>query len=126
MTQYHSEIIQKIKKSLTPDLLKGMWKKSANSGCSCAGHCYVATESLYWILGGKESKYKPCVLSDKKGITHWYLMNLEDNTVLDPTVEQFYGKEVPYEKGKPNGMMNHPIGGSKRAKIVIDRVNNIK
>ena len=43
-----SYIIKKIQSVLTPDLLKGMWKKDFDN--PMAGHCYAATEALYWII----------------------------------------------------------------------------
>ena len=47
----YEQLMDEIKKVLTPDLLKGMWKND-NPNNPLAGHCYAATEALYWILGG--------------------------------------------------------------------------
>ena len=123
-----SELVRKIKKNLTPDLLKGIWKKDDPKNYS--GYCYVATEALYWMLGGPKSDYYPYVLGNKDwpeglnpGETHWFLKNKSDK-VIDPTKEQFGELVVPYNKGKANGMMNYPVGGSKRCKILIDRIKS--
>jgi hypothetical protein len=121
-------LISKIQSVLTPDLLKGIWKNPTSN--SVAGHCYAATESLYWLLGGPDSYFKPYVLTHKtfpegldEGETHWFLRNFKGD-VLDPTSDQF-SVPISYEKGKANGMMNYPKGGSKRAKEIIRRVTNL-
>jgi hypothetical protein len=118
-----SMIISKIRKNLTPDLLKGRWETSPDDGVS--GHCYVATEALYWLVG-KQLGFKPYVLSHStcpelldEGETHWFLM--KDDMVLDATADQFKGR-IPYVLGKPNGMMNHPEGGSQRAQVLIKKI----
>ena len=60
------------------DLLKGIWKNDDLKNYS--GYCYVATEALWWMLGGPDSQYTPYVLGNKdwpevlkKGETHWFL-----------------------------------------------------
>lgn len=44
-------LLSKIKRNLTPDLLKGIWKNDDPKNYS--GYCYVATEALWWMLGGR-------------------------------------------------------------------------
>lgn len=119
-----SSAIAEIRENLTPDLLNSQWKHSADG---VTGHCYVATEALYWLLG-KELGFKPHVLSHSicpelldEGETHWFLMK-DNDIILDVTADQFKGANIPYHKGKPNGMMNHPEGGSQRAQILIKRI----
>lgn len=121
-------LISKIKRNLTPDLLKGIWKNDDPKNYS--GYCYVATEALWWMLGGPDSQYTPYVLGNKdwpevlnKGETHWFLKSKVGKKIIDPTKEQFGDVVIPYEKGHPNGMMNYPVGGSKRAKILIARIS---
>lgn len=121
-------LINKIQSVLTPDLLKGKWAKDPKN--AMAGHCYAATEALYWLLGGPNSNYMPNVLSHKtfpegldEGQTHWFLKHKMTNEILDPTSEQFENITIPYQNGIPNGMMNYPVGGSKRAKEIIKRIN---
>ncbi|RPI85148.1 MAG: hypothetical protein EHM34_02385 [Nitrosopumilales archaeon] len=125
------QIIDEIKKNLNRGLLRGKWKNSADDNLS--GHCYVATEALYWLLGAKQSTYRPYVLSHRTcpellnaGETHWFLMNPEDHTILDPTAEQFGAMKIPYEKAVANGMMNYPEGGSRRAKQIIEKISQNK
>ena len=123
-----SNIINSIKKLLTPDLLKGIWKNSPHDNLS--GHCYLATECLYWYLGGPNSDYIPYVLSNRtwndrlnKGETHWFLKNKNTNEIIDITKEQFGNINIPYDNAKPNWMMNHPKGGSKRCKFILNKLN---
>ncbi len=121
-------LISKIKRNLTPDLLKGIWKNDDLKNYS--GYCYVATEALWWMLGGPDSQYTPYVLGNKdwpevlkKGETHWFLKSKVGKKIIDPTKEQFGDVVIPYEKGHPNGMMNYPVGGSKRAKVLMARIS---
>jgi len=121
-----STTISEIRKNLTPDLLKGRWETSPDDGVS--GHCYVATEALYWIVG-KQMGFRPYVIGHaecpellKEGETHWFLMK-DNQVVLDVTADQFKAS-IPYAKGKPNGMMNHPEGGSKRARVLIKKISH--
>lgn len=120
-------IVRKIRKNLTPDLLKGIWK--SDDPKNFTGYCYVAVEALFWILGGPNSDYSPYVIGSKEwpevlkpGQTHWFLKNKTTGKIIDPTSEQFGDNVIPYERGKANGMMTHPKGGSKRAKILMSRV----
>jgi hypothetical protein len=124
----NQDLIKKIQSVLTPDLLKGMWNKEFEN--PLAGHCYAATEALYWLLGGPDGDFKPYVLSHKtfpegldEGETHWFLRNDKTGEILDPTAEQFEGIEIFYDRGVSNGMMSYPSGGSKRAKEIIRRIN---
>lgn len=79
------------------------------------------------MMGGPLSGYQPHVLSNitwpeglAKGETHWFLKN--GSKILDPTKEQFLGQPIPYSLGRSNGMMNHPQGGSKRARKLIQSI----
>ena len=80
-----------------------------------------------------ESEYKPFVLSNRvwperldECETHWFLRSIKTGEILDPTEGQFEGEKIPYDKGIPNGMMNYPKGGSKRAKEIIHRLSNFQ
>ena len=116
-------LVSEIRKNLTPDLLKGRWVTSPDDGVS--GYCYVATEAFYWILG-KQMGFMPHVIGHaqcpeifNEGETHWFLKKGED-VVLDITADQFQ-QSIPYHLGRPNGMMNHPEGGSQRAQVLIKK-----
>ena len=47
------------------------------------GHCYVASEVLYHVMGGEHSGYDVYQMNHE-GSSHWFLMN-ESGRVLDPT-----------------------------------------
>lgn len=128
----YQDLIKKIQSVLTPDLLKGYWKKIYDTNNPMGGHCYIATEALYWMLGGPNGKWKPYVLSYftwpeglDEGETHWFLKNEDTNQILDVTKEQFGDVPINYSVGTSNGMMSYPNGGSKRAREIIRRVENL-
>ena len=90
-----------------------------------SGHCYIAAESAFHLLGGKARGWKSYVISSKwwkdgldEGETHWFIGN--GKTIVDPTAEQF-DQAVRYDLGRPCGFLT--LEPSRRAKIVIDRVN---
>lgn len=110
------QLIIKIQKVLTPDLLKKEYL-ARNKSNPLFGHCYVATEALYHLL--KEfDKFKPC-----RAEKHWWLQDSQGN-ILDPTAEQYtrVGLKPPYEKGIRGGFLTKTP--SKRASIVIKRVES--
>lgn len=112
------DVICKIHKSLTPDLLVGRWKKQ---NMPLEGHCYIAAEALFHILG--PSKWKPMCASyrDEGGkATHWWLVHRETGEIADPTKEQYLPDSPPYHLGKGSGFLTKKP--SRRAKILIDRV----
>lgn len=99
---------------LTDDLRRPPWKGHENP---LRGHCYVASEALYHILGGKSSGLTPCSLKVGQE-THWFLRDSE-GTILDPTAGQF--EEPPdYNLGRGRGFLTR--SPSKRAEILIYRV----
>jgi hypothetical protein len=66
----------------------------------CAkGHCYVASEALYHLLGGKEAGWDPHSITHEGG-PHWFLKH-RGGRVLDPTSDQF-NTPIPYGNGKPS------------------------
>lgn len=99
--------------ALDDSLRRAPWKGSSNP---MAGHCYVASEALYHMLGGKASGWTPMFIRHEDA-PHWFLKN-RSGKVLDPTASQFH-TPVPYDKGKGKGFLT--AEPSKRAKTVIDR-----
>jgi hypothetical protein len=81
------------------------------------GHCYVATESLFYLMGGPRSGATPMNVQHE-GDQHWYL-KLKDGRVKDLTSKQFR-TPVPYDKARGRGFLTNVP--SKRAAEVIDRV----
>lgn len=106
-----SSLVQLIKDHLSDDLLK--------SGYSKGAHCYVASESLYHILGGKESNLKPMNIKHE-GVQHWFLLS-SNGVVIDVTADQF-STPVPYDQARGRGFLTSKP--SKRAQILIERISN--
>jgi phage gp45-like len=89
-----------------------------------SGHCYVAAEALWHLIGGKKSGFVPQVLSHgswpkglNPGETHWFLRR--GRKILDPTAGQFE-TEIDYDKGRGTGFLTREP--SNRAKTVMERV----
>jgi len=105
---------------LTFDLLSSDWKKHNElSGIRVLGHCYAASEAMYYLTGGK-SIWTPCNIKYDNGSTHWWLRRKSDGLIVDPTLDQFIlqGKNPDYEMGKGRGFMPQ----SDRSKVIIDRI----
>lgn len=83
-----------------------------------AGHCYVASEALYHLLGGKAAGLVPQVIQHEGG-THWFLRG-PGGQILDPTADQFK-TPVPYAEARGAGFLTR--NPSKRARVVIGRVS---
>jgi hypothetical protein len=67
------------------------------------GNCYVTSESLYHLLGGRAAGWVPQTLRHE-GVVHWYLKNEKTGAILDATVMQF--SEPPdYSKGRGRGFL---------------------
>ena len=122
----YNTLIQKVKSVLTDDLLSPKWKKivSKEDNHPTSGHCYAASEALYHLLGGKEAGFKPQIGKTDENTTHWWLID-SDNKILDPTSEQFFYKNQipPYNNARGSGFLTK--NPSKRAQIIIDRVNEL-
>jgi len=105
-----------IQGALSDDLRNKEYQGDSNP---LTGHCYVASEAAYHLLGGKAAGWKPKFFSQGR---HWWLEN-EDGRHLDVTAGQFPGP-YPYENGKGKGFLT--AQPSKRAQVVIDRVQGRK
>lgn len=115
-------LIEKIQKSLTPDLLKKQYRER-NATNPMFGHCYVATEAFFHLtkstFPGRFSIYHG---RDDEGIVHWWLHDNQSVKILDITADQYYSlhKTPPYENGRRGSFLtNEP---SKRAVIVMEKV----
>lgn len=96
---------------LTPDLLNPKWKKLNHGGHPLKGHCYVAAEASFHLLGGAAKGYSSFVLNHrafpeglKQGETHWFIKNRLTREVVDPTAAQFSAK-IPYGRGIACGFL---------------------
>jgi hypothetical protein len=83
------------------------------------GHCYVATEAMYH-LWAKQAGYVPYVLIHEYG-THWWLVNTETGTVLDPTEPQLDGEAFPYDKGRRATFLT--VKPSRRTRELMRRMS---
>lgn len=92
------DLIHKVQVHLTDDLRRPPYKGSRKK---MAGHCYVASEVIYHILGGRN--WKPCFIKHE-GHPHWFLQNRKTGEIIDATRSQFKTK-VPYELGKGKGFL---------------------
>lgn len=117
----YQSYIDTIQKHLSPDLLKSIYREE-NKKNPMFGHCYVATEVLYYMLNDFK-RYVPARGRDTEGIVHWWLEDKSNGEIIDVTKEQYYsqGKEPPYEKGKRCGFLTNTP--SKRAVTVLSRIN---
>jgi len=100
-----------------------------------AGNCYVASEALYHLTGGKERWQVERILIEVKEpgpmdatteYTHWYLRERETGEVVDLTEEQFTEYEhddisIQYEDGTPTGFLTGEP--SKRTQKLISSLN---
>lgn len=116
-------LIAKIKRTLTFELLRPEHRKQRSNEHPLAGHCYVASEALFHMMGGKDIGLKP-MCSRMGNATHWWLD--WNGLPFDPTAEQFEREELMqfYAQGKGKGFLtSYP---SLRAKIVIGRVEQLE
>jgi hypothetical protein len=78
------------------------------------GNCYVTSEALYHLLGGKKAGWKPMCISMQPD-NHWFLKH-ESGMILDATASQF--KQLPnYNKAIGRGFMTKQP--SKRAQALM-------
>lgn len=84
------------------------------------GNCYVTSESLFHLLGGKRSGWKPCVMRVDSD-THWFLKH-DSGLILDPTAKQF-GKarsKLDYSMGRGCGFLTRRP--SARAALLMEEL----
>jgi hypothetical protein len=138
MNKKEQKTIKLIRKTFkTPEakkLLTPYWREqNKNKNVHSVGFCYIATEALFHMLGGKNSGYKPVCISfpidfyvnrpnDPVIETHWWLVNKEGK-ILDPTIDQIKKdidiKEM-YKNGICKGFQNGYKKPSKRAQKLIE------
>lgn len=121
MADNAKRLVTAVQKALSPDLLKPEYR-AKNKTNRFYGHCYVASEALWYLLGGRESGYEPIRASDDHGVVHWWLENRETGKILDPTSKQYTsaGEKPPYDHGVFGGFLTSEP--SKRAAVILERV----
>jgi hypothetical protein len=110
-------LVRDVRSCLSEELRKKAYRNNPNP---MAGHCYVASETIYHKLGGKEAGWTPQTIRHEGG-PHWFLKNT-DGTIIDPTADQFV-TPVPYEEGKGCGFLTRRP--SKRSQQIIERVDTL-
>ena len=108
------KIVSRLSLGIDRDLLKPAYRNNPNP---VAGHCYVASEALYYLLGSRD--WVPCNVNHE-GSPHWYLKNKRTGKFLDPTAGQFL-TPVPYSMEHGKGFCTDKI--SKRAMELLKRLN---
>ena len=108
------QLVEIVRACLTDDLRKQPWRGNPNP---VAGHCYAASEAIWHMLGGMESRWRPANIHHE-GASHWYLVHLDTGEILDPTADQFQ-TPVPYSKGRRCGFLTRDP--SYRAAVLISR-----
>lgn len=81
------------------------------------GNCYVASEALYHLLGGKHTGWKPMHLKHE-GKSHWFLEH-SSGLILDVTPHQF--RNPPrYERARGKGFLTKQP--SRRAEALMEKI----
>jgi hypothetical protein len=114
------DFVEVIEASLSDDLLTPAFrafKKRTGTSSNVFGHCYVASEAAYHLLGGKEGGWKPQYVKHL-GCPHWFLKH-ESGAILDITASQFRSP-VSYDKARGIGFLTK--APSKRAKLLIKKI----
>lgn len=106
--------------NLSDDLLLSKYKKlkSNQKIDKTFGHCYVASEVAYHLLGGKEEGWMPYFLNHL-GYHHWFLKH-KSGAILDLTSDQFKSP-LDYNKAIGKGFLTK--APSKRAKQLIKKIS---
>lgn len=112
----NTALVRRVQGELTPDLLSEQHRGTGRG--KTAGHCYVASQALWHLLGGSGSGYTPQVGPAPGGGTHWWLRQDRTGRILDPTADQF----PSYDYGTGTGKGFLTAEPSKRARVLIDRV----
>lgn len=109
-----------ILENLGNELLDAKHRKMKEANPNLAhtfGHCYVASEAAYHMLGGKEKGWTPQFIRHV-GRAHWYLKH-ESGQILDLTANQFR-TPIDYSEGRGKGFMTKQP--CKRTQLLLTKV----
>jgi hypothetical protein len=110
------DLTTRITNALSNELRRTRYRSNPNP---LAGHCYVASEAAFHLLGGKAAGWTPNFIQHE-GEPHWFLRH-HSGKVLDITASQF-STPVPYHEAVGKGFLtSHP---SKRAQVVLSRLDS--
>jgi len=84
------------------------------------GFAYVAAEAYFHLAGGYDAGLCPMQLRHR-GTGHWWLLDSEGK-VIDLTLGPRERSNLPYQRGKRRPFRYTPLGISRRAKAIVDRV----
>lgn len=118
MLQAINKTVNLIKDNLTPDLLNKIYQGNANK---FFGHCYVASEAAYYLLGGKIKGWKSMFIKHE-GYPHWFLKH-NSGIIIDITNQQFK-TTVDYDKAIGKGFLTKIP--SKRTQVLLKRCGYYK
>lgn len=112
-----AQLAQEVKSILAEcdDLRRPPWRGSPNP---VAGHCYVASEVLFFLLRRYFGQWRPEFVR-VGGAPHWFLRHLKTRQILDVTADQF-SVVIPYDKARRKGFLTRIP--SKRAKEMLRRL----
>lgn len=116
------DLKESIIKNLSDDLLSRDWLTRKRLLPSCHptfGHCYLATEAAYHILGGKRKGWTPQYLKCQDG-SHWFLKH-KNGDIFDVTAGQFEDEEIHYHQAIGKGFLTKQP--SKRAQKLIAKIS---
>lgn len=107
-------LIDAVRRALTDELRLPKYRSSENI---LAGHCYVASEAIYHLLGGKRKGWKPMFIRHDNE-PHWFIQH-KTGAIIDITHTQF-NTPVKHEAAHGKGFLTKKP--SKRSREVIKRV----
>lgn len=90
------------------------WFSSLMPGELVRGNCYVTSEALYHLVGGRAAGWKPMNVRHE-GDSHWFLQHA-GGTILDATAAQFK-TPPPYAQAVGRGFLTREP--SKRARALM-------
>ena len=67
------------------------------------GNCYVASEALYHLLGGKAAGWTPMHMQTPTD-SHWFLKH-SSGLIVDPTASQFLNCTLNYSAARGRGFL---------------------
>ena len=100
MTSQEEEIYTLVKNELIKEIIPPEYQ-DGKINHPMYGHYHHAALTMYILLGGKEREYKLQKAIDNDDITHYWLIN-KNNEIIDPTKEQYtdLNRELPYHNKK--------------------------
>lgn len=101
MNQTEQRIFDLVRSELVDELIPESYRGLVSS--KFCGHCHHACLAMYNLLGGKDRGYKLQKAIDEKKITHYWLVN-GNNEIIDPTAEQYseLDRPFPYDRAEAN------------------------